>query len=136
MTMGRPCLYHIEDNEADRRLLGYAFETLGTSVELHAAADGEEALGILADAKTGERCHPDLVILDLNLPKYSGIEVLSRIRQDRDFARVKVVVLTSSDSPLDRSASEALGITAYVRKPMHFDDFVALGGRFLELARA
>jgi CheY-like chemotaxis protein len=129
-----PCLYHVEDNDADRRLLALALHSQGIPIELHAAHDGEHALEILRTAADGEPCLPDLIILDLNLPKRSGHEVLAAIRQDKVLHRCRVVVLTSSDSPTDREQVEELGIVAYIRKPMGLDGFLNLGAELLKLA--
>jgi CheY-like chemotaxis protein len=131
-----PCLYHVEDNEADRRLLALALDTLGTQVELHTAGDGEQALKIFARVAAGDDRRPDLVILDLNLPRYTGLEVLSHIRDNPDLRQTRVVVLTSSDSPADKSKSEALGIVSYFLKPLYFNDYVSLAETFLEIARS
>ncbi len=131
-----PCLYHVEDNEADRRLLALAIDTLGTKVELRTASDGEQALGILEHASTGQSRRPDLVVLDLNLPRYTGLEVLASIRKNPDLRGTKVVVLTSSDSATDKAESEALGIAAYLLKPLYFNDYVSLAAKLLEMAGA
>jgi CheY-like chemotaxis protein len=133
--MTKVCLYHIEDNEADRRLLAFALHAQGVPMELHAAHDGEHAAKVLATAAAGQFCLPHLVILDLNLPKRSGIEILAAIREDPTLQAARVVVLTSSDSPADRKACEALGVLEYLRKPMDFDGFMELGHRLLQLAQ-
>lgn len=128
------CLYHVEDNHADRQLLALAIHSLGVPVELHVAYDGEHALEMLRNAVAGERRRPDLIVLDLNLPKRSGSEVLAAVRNDKDLHDTRVVVLTSSDSPADREECESLGITAYLRKPMSLDEFLDLGAEVVRLA--
>jgi chemotaxis family two-component system response regulator Rcp1 len=130
----RLCIYHIEDNEADRKLLAIALESHGTPVEIHHAVDGEHAREVLRDAATGRRCRPHLVIVDLNLPKRSGIEVLAEMRADPELASTRVVVLTSSDSPKDAADAQAFGIVEYLRKPMGFDEVIELGGHLLQVA--
>lgn len=132
----RLCIYHIEDNEADRRLLAMALQLDGTPLELHHATDGEHAREVLRDSVTGLRCRPHLIILDLNLPKRTGIEVLAEMRADPDLANAPVVVLSSSDSPEDAADARALGIIEYLRKPMGLDDVIALGRHLLQLASA
>lgn len=129
-----PCLYHVEDNEADRRLLALAIAALGKPVELHTANDGEQALALLTSVSAGERRRPDLVIIDLNLPRYTGLEVIQRVRQNRDLTGTPIVVLTSSDSPTDRSQSESLGVVAYLLKPLSFGEYVSVAGTLLQLA--
>lgn len=86
------------------------------------------------NAVAGERRRPDLIVLDLNLPKRSGSEVLAAVRNDKDLHDTRVVVLTSSDSPADREECESLGITAYLRKPMSLDEFLDLGAEVVRLA--
>lgn len=135
--MNKLCIYHIEDNEGDRRLLAYALSEQPPEVpfEVHVARDGEEAVAVLHEAALGTRCRPDLIILDLNLPKRSGFEVLEAIRTLRQLDSSPVVILTSSDAPADRSQAEAFGVAEYLRKPMSLDEFVALGGRVLQFAK-
>src|SRR5688572_3027310 len=95
----------VEDNPSDVYLLREALSLQGTQVDLTVVSDGEQALkfvqrkGEFQDAAT-----PDLVVLDLNLPKSDGGDVLRCIREDTSYSGVPVVVLTSSDSPRDRKA--------------------------------
>jgi CheY-like chemotaxis protein len=114
-------------------LLAIAFEAQGIPLDLQIAGDGEHAMDILREALAGKRCRPDLIVLDLSIPKLSGVEVLSAIRHDPQLQRTPVVVLTSSDSPADLADTEALGISAYLRKPMGLDEFIALGGQLLQM---
>lgn len=128
------CVYHVEDNEADRILVALALDAQGVPLELHAAIDGEQAIRMLTEDPAGERCHPpDLIVLDLNLPKLSGIEVLANMRARPALRSVPVVILTSSDSPQDRQQTEELGITAYLKKPMGLDGFMEIGGELFRL---
>ena len=75
-----------------------------------------------------------MIVLDLNLPKSDGTDVLRSIRESDRLARTPVVVLTSSDSPRDRAAAERLGANCYITKPSDLDAFLALGGRLLSFA--
>jgi two-component system response regulator len=99
------------------------------------ARDGEEALRVLLDSPTG--AVPDLVLLDLQLPKIDGLEVLKRIRADARVRFVPVVVLTSSDEEQDIVSSYSLGANSYIRKPVDFQTFTdatrQLGLYWLEL---
>jgi two-component system, chemotaxis family, response regulator Rcp1 len=123
-----------EDNPADVYLLREALnrESIGRNVELIVVSDGEQALeyiqrlGSFRDAVI-----PDLVVLDLNLPKSDGSDVLRCIRQTPAYAGIPVVVLTSSDSPRDRKAAESLGANAFITKPSDLDAFLALGRTLL-----
>lgn len=117
-----------EDNPADVYLLREAFSLEGQDVEMIVVTDGEQALDFVQ--KQGEFAHaqtPDLVVLDLNLPKSEGSDVLRCIRSKQDYAGVPVVVLTSSDSPRDRKIIETLGASCFITKPSDLDSFLALG---------
>ncbi|HYP07250.1 MAG TPA: response regulator [Bryobacteraceae bacterium] len=117
-----------EDNPADVYLLREAFGLQGEQVEMIVVTDGEQALdfvqkqGNFANSET-----PDLVVLDLNLPKSEGSDVLRCIRGREEYKGVPVVVLTSSDSPRDRKTIESLGASCFITKPSDLDSFLALG---------
>src|SRR4051812_41978873 len=116
-----------EDNPADVYLIRVALEEHGINLPLEVAADGKEVLQIIErEAKTG-RSQLRLVILDLNLPRHDGIEIMERLRQTDGLAHVPVVVLTSSDSPRDRTLAGNLGATRFLRKPSDLEQFLNLG---------
>jgi len=97
-------------------------------LELHVATDGQEAIDFIARAEsTPDAPCPHLVLLDLNLPKRDGFEVLRRLRASETCRDVPVLIVTSSDSPGDLSQAAALG-AGYFRKPPSYDDFMKLGG--------
>lgn len=114
----------VEDNESDELLTVRALEKSGVPSEIAVARDGAEALDYLfatgrhrgRDAKA----IPCVVLLDLNLPKIGGLEVLRRIRADARTRHLPVVVLTSSDEEQDVTGSYDRGANAYVRKPVDF----------------
>ncbi|UGT45135.1 response regulator [Nocardia yamanashiensis] len=123
---GRPVdILLIEDDPADELMTREAFEDNKIGNTLHVCHDGQEALdflyrqGVYADA-----CRPDLILLDLNLPKYDGREVLARIKADPDLAAIPVVVLTTSAAEEDILRSYQLHANAYVTKPVELDQFV------------
>ena len=124
----------IEDNLPDVVLLREALEEHGASYELTVIGDGEAALEYVASLPPGAPL-PCLLILDLNLPKRDGIEVLRGIRESAALSRVRVVVLTTSDSPSEREMVEAIGVRAYFRKPVDLDSFMALGGVLKEICQ-
>jgi CheY-like chemotaxis protein len=108
-----PCrVLLVEDNEDDAELTQWALGQVGLR-DVQVAWDGAEALATL---KAGPA--PDLVLLDLRLPLVDGLEVLARLRSDPDLKGLTVIVLSSSESPLDRAACQALGVTAYLSKPL------------------
>jgi two-component system response regulator len=108
----------IEDNPDDERLATRTFSAAQRSEDYQVARDGEEALVML---KREDK--PALVLLDLKLPRLSGVEVLMAIRDDPRLKTVPVVVLTSSDEKSDRSACYELGCNAFVRKPIDYDEY-------------
>jgi two-component system response regulator len=115
----------VEDNEADVKLTRRAFAKAGFAARLDVVADGVEALDYLhgGEGKTPQPL-PDVVLLDLNLPRLSGHEVLERIRATQRTRRLPVVVLTSSIEEADVARSYDRGANSYVRKPVAFDAFV------------
>ena len=106
----------VEDNEDDRFLTLRALRRVPLVKQTLAAADGVEALAILAGSANGEQ--PDLVLLDLQLPKLSGQEVLDRLRSSPETSQVPVAILTASDNPLDLDQCLAMGANAYLVKPL------------------
>ena len=130
----------VEDNEADVRLTREALREAGENVRLSAVADGDLALAYLRreDGFT-DVPHPDLVLLDLNLPRKNGLEVLEEMRADERLACIPVIVLTSSAARQDVEACYARGANAFVVKPLELDAFMdligAIRGFWLEVAR-
>ena len=126
-----PALVHlllVEDNRADVLLVKDALELHQVKVQLHVAADGEEALQFIERVeRDADAPSPGVVLLDLNLPKRTGAEVLSRVRQSDKLKDVPVVILTSSDSPKDREETTRLGANRYFRKPTGYDEFLNIG---------
>jgi CheY-like chemotaxis protein len=126
-----------EDNPADVYLVREALREHHVECVLRVAAEGQEVLRLLDELPgrngPGKRPSPGLIILDLNLPRHDGIEILQRIRSTQELSDVPVVVLTSSDSPRDRLTAIALGATRYLRKPSSLDEFLGLGLVFKEL---
>jgi CheY-like chemotaxis protein len=120
----------VEDNPDDVELTRIAFAEAGIDSRLVVVRDGAEALDYLfargAHAGRDPAALPAIVLLDLNLPKLDGREVLQGIRSDPRTRQLPVVVLTTSDEPFDVEASYALGVNSYIRKPVDFDQFVAV----------
>ena len=116
-----------EDNTADVLLVRLALEEAGLRFELEVCADGEEALRLLGRIETGEISRPDASLLDMNLPKYGGREILECMRQGVIGSSILVIVLTSSDSPKDRELAAAMGVEHYFQKPADLNEFMHLG---------
>ena len=108
----------IEDNPSDVDLTRRAFEKSRISNELAVAEDGESALLYLQESEL-----PAVALLDLNLPKIPGLEVLRRIRANARTRRLPVVILTSSKEEQDVAAGYDLGVNSYIRKPVDFKQF-------------
>jgi CheY-like chemotaxis protein len=115
----------IEDNPGDVTLLGLALTRAEVNCEVSVIEDGGAALEFV---RQHEPSVPDLVILDLNLPKADGREVLSAMRSVEAFADVPVVIWTSSNAPHERTQLNALGVSRYLVKPPDLDEFLKLGG--------
>nr|WP_202514180.1 MULTISPECIES: response regulator [unclassified Streptomyces] len=116
----------VEDDPGDELMTREAFEDNKIRNTLHVVRDGEEALDFLyrRGAHTGAP-RPDLILLDLNLPKYDGRQVLEQIKQDPELALIPVVVLTTSSAEEDILRSYKLHANAYVTKPVDLDQFIA-----------
>jgi two-component system response regulator len=114
----------VEDNPDDVMFTLRAFERNNISNEVVVATDGEQALELLQPADETTALRPALVLLDVNLPKVDGLEVLRRIRNHAQTAGLPVVVLTTSNEERDIVDSYRLGANSFVRKPVMFGDFV------------
>jgi CheY-like chemotaxis protein len=118
----------VEDNEPDLILIREALRMTGMKCEIIHFKDGVEALaGLEQFGKRGEPV-PDLIFLDLNIPKISGLEVLANARSNTLLQNVPIVILTSSQSHDDRSQSIVLGATSYVTKPFELNEFLTVVG--------
>jgi CheY-like chemotaxis protein len=115
----------VEDNPGDVRLMQEAFRESAARYQLRVVRDGVEAMEYLAKAGAYTTVlHPDLIVLDLNLPKKDGREVLHDIKTDPDLRRIPVVVLTTSDAPRDIVRSYDLHANCYVSKPADLNQLV------------
>ncbi|MFE9702242.1 response regulator [Streptomyces sp. NPDC005930] len=116
----------VEDDPGDELMTREAFEDNKIGNTLHVVRDGEEALDFLyRRGRHSEAPRPDLILLDLNLPKYDGRQVLEQIKSDQDLSDIPVVVLTTSSAEEDIVRSYRLHANAYVTKPVDLDQFIA-----------
>jgi|SRR5579871_114156 len=122
------CILLAEDNDGDVFLVRRALDKYVGQYQLLLARDGEEALKILerVNQDVAAPC-PDFFVLDLNLPRYSGIRILERLRNLPRFARAPVIMFTSSDSPQDRAEAFRLGADRFLQKPTDLAGFMKLG---------
>ncbi len=124
--MGKPVeVLLVEDNPGDVRLTLEAFKEGKVNNRLSVVEDGVEALAFLRrEGKYADASRPDLILLDLNLPKKDGREVLAEIKADEDLKRIPVVVLTTSKAEEDILKTYNLHANCYITKPVDFDQFV------------
>ncbi len=117
----------VEDNAADVYLVQQALMEHGLDHELTVTRDGDEALQLIERAEHSDALPcPQVILLDLNLPRQDGLAVLKRVRESSRCTDTSVVVLTSSDANKDREQATGLG-AIYFRKPFELEDFMSLG---------
>ncbi len=114
----------IEDNEGDIVLIEAAFDASHMSNRLHVARDGQEGLDFIFNRnQKSNNPVPSIILLDLNMPRINGREVLKEIKSNKDFCHIPVIVFTSSEMRIDIDQSYMLGANCYVVKPLDFDQF-------------
>ena len=119
-------IFLAEDNPADVYLIREALALAELNFTLQRYADGEEALRALIEVEQSQQ-QLSVILLDLNLPKVSGHELLAYVRESAQLRATPVIILTSSDSPEDRAQTAALQASHYFRKPTEFSEFLRLG---------
>lgn len=123
----------VEDNQADARLVREAVRGCAVEATLHAVQDGEQALAFLRrEAPFEGAARPRLILLDLNLPRKGGRELLAELKADRDFKRIPVVVLTTSKADEDILTSYDNHANCYLAKPIELDSFLKTISQALE----
>lgn len=108
----------VEDDELDVISFERALKKLNTEYDLFVAHNGKDALNLLSDAKNPVL--PDVILLDLNMPKMNGIEFLKALRSEEKFQDLKVFIMTTSSETSDRAITEELGISGYIIKPLSY----------------
>jgi chemotaxis family two-component system response regulator Rcp1 len=117
----------VEDSPGDVRLTREAFLAANMSVHLEVASDGAEAMAFLRQEQAYAAApRPDLILLDLNMPRMDGREVLAQIKKDEALKTIPIVILTTSDSENDIERSYQLHANCYLCKPVHLDAFESL----------
>jgi CheY-like chemotaxis protein len=123
-----------EDDPTDAYFFQRAFRRAGLPVTMHFVRDGKEVLdylqGVEAFADRARHALPQLVLLDLNMPRLDGFQVLTWIRKQPSLHDLQVVIFSSSDEPRDINRAHALGANSYLVKPHSMDELIALVGRF------
>jgi CheY-like chemotaxis protein len=128
MTAGRVLsVLLVDDDEGDLLMIQEALDSGTAAHEIHVAHDGQEALDFLRrKGPFADAPRPDLVLLDLNMPRMDGRQVLAAVKVDQELRKIPIVVLTTSRAPADIASSYDLHANAYVTKPMSLDDLTAV----------
>lgn len=117
----------VEDSPGDIRLMQEAFRDASSSIRLHVTSDGVEAIAFLnREGAHANAPRPDIILLDLNLPKIDGREVLAHIKQNRSLKSIPTAILSISENPADIATSYQLQANCYMAKPAEWDAFVIL----------
>jgi chemotaxis family two-component system response regulator Rcp1 len=117
----------VEDSPGDVRLTREAFREADTEIDLHVAVDGVEAMAFLKrEGPHAVAPRPDFILLDLNLPKMDGREVLAHIKDDENLKTIPTVILTTSDAEADILTSYQLQANCYLSKPVQLEEFESL----------
>jgi CheY-like chemotaxis protein len=124
-----------EDSQGDVLLVREALAKHDIPNDLYVVGDGGEALEFISRMGQADTPCPDLILLDLNLPKADGLAVLAEFRKHRMCVHTPVIVLSSSDAPRDRDGVKALGVSRYFRKPLDLDEFLELGALVREVVQ-
>jgi len=133
MTAKRYTVLLIEDNPGDIRLTQEAFREAGDQVALEIVTDGVEAVAFL-QKKEGysDKSRPDLILLDLNLPRWGGLDVLERVKTQADLRRIPIIVLSTSNAKQDVLNSYDRYANCFITKPVDFDNFFKVIKRIQE----
>jgi CheY-like chemotaxis protein len=130
----KPRILLVEDNPGDVELLRLALKTAGFECDLTVLDDGGEAIAMVkGQGKYADVAPPDLAILDLNVPKNDGIEIIESMRASEVYRDTQVVVLSSSSSPRDYARLERFHIARYITKPPDLDEFLNIGSQLKSL---
>lgn len=122
-SVSLPPILLVEDNPMDLDLTLRAFNKKKFSNQVHVARDGEEALAFIPRWESGDPL-PAVILLDINLPKVNGLEVLRQLKAHERFRRIPVVILTSSREDKDLKTAYDLGVNSYIEKPVSFSKFM------------
>lgn len=117
---------HVEDNAAHAELVRRSFEEHFRSYNLVLARDGQEALEMLFGEEGSDPLSPCLILLDLRLPRTSGLEVLRQVKESGRYATIPVVILTTSAAPEDVRKAYEYGANSFLVKPLDFNEFATL----------
>lgn len=128
LASGRPAeILVVDDNDNDAELMRLAFKRAKLAVGMHRVVDGEQCMAFLRKQPPFEKApEPDLIFLDLNMPRMDGREVMQELLKDERLRHLPVIVMTSSDADADVLASYKLRCSSYIVKPIGFENFAQL----------
>ena len=127
-------VFLVEDNFADVMVVELALKQEGIQYQLTLAGDGEQAVSLIRKmGKPTEPACPDIMLLDLNLPKVTGLQVLAEFRKHPECRETPVIVVTSTALPSEMADIQQLGPVHYFQKPMHLNEFLTLGKYVVEI---
>ena len=112
----------VEDDTLDVMDARRTLDRMDILYKMHVVKNGEEALEYLSEIKQTRAEKPDIILLDLNMPKMNGIEFLSHIRQLEDWKETKVFIITTSEEREDKELTKSLGVSGYIVKPLKFNN--------------
>jgi len=128
MTSNGKChILVVEDNPGDVNLLRMALKAAAVDCDLTVIMDGQEAIAYIQRHGESGASSPDLAILDLNVPRNDGLEILEVLRASAGLANLPVVILTSSSSPSETAKLHQLGISRHITKPLELEEFLNIG---------
>ncbi|MCO7225884.1 response regulator [Pleionea sp. CnH1-48] len=123
----------VEDNPGDIELARHAFEHTNVDIDVYVAEDGCDAVDFLRKGEVSSSIpRPDLILLDINLPKMNGFETLEKIKSNESFKSIPVVMLTSSSSVKDVKASYQRHANSYLNKPVNLSDYLGMANEVSE----
>lgn len=123
-SKNKPRILLVEDNPGDIRLTQEALKESQMEIHLDVVSDGEQAIEFLTKrGKYAEANRPHIILLDLNLPKKNGLEVLKEVKANESLKKIPIIVLTTSDADHDITKAYSLHANCYILKPVDFDDF-------------
>jgi two-component system response regulator len=126
----------VDDNIADVKLLRLSLDGQDGAYELQVLPTGEDALRFVQSHKRSSRgAEPCVIILDLHMPRYDGLEILAEIKRSSELAEVSVVVLSGAASPSQKQQIAELGAT-YIQKPSELSEYMALGCKIMEICES
>ena len=133
MSETQPSLLLVEDDYMDIMSVERELRKLNIDLPLHIARNGREALAMLkGEGRPPLKPLPSVVILDINMPKMNGIELLTEIRKDPELQHLNVFITTTSTEELDRSVAQRLKVSGYIEKPLSFETFGGTDGATID----